>query len=114
MSQETSSPFQVSSRQTVQELLPTCVRCRRLRRKCDTQLPNCRLCEKAGVECIFNDHALNQPLPRAYVQSLLTRLENLKAAKQSLENSSNQFSMNSNQEQPIPGIKEDSTFGSED
>ena len=25
-------------------LLPTCQRCRRLRRKCDTQLPACRLC----------------------------------------------------------------------
>ncbi|KAI1335050.1 hypothetical protein F5Y15DRAFT_428528 [Xylariaceae sp. FL0016] len=70
-----------STRESIRPLLPTCQRCRRLRRKCDTQLPNCRLCEKAGVECAFQDHALKQALPRAYVHSLLVRLDQLRAVK---------------------------------
>ncbi|EPE09322.1 c6 transcription factor [Ophiostoma piceae UAMH 11346] len=69
--------------QQLQQLLPTCQRCRRLRRKCDTQLPNCRPCHRAGVECSIFDHALKQTLPRAYVQSLLTRVEHLEAVKAS-------------------------------
>ncbi|KAF2661507.1 hypothetical protein K491DRAFT_647281 [Lophiostoma macrostomum CBS 122681] len=75
------------SRELAQRLLPTCQRCRRLRRKCDTQLPDCRLCQKAGAECTLFDHALQQSLPRAYVQSLLTRLEHLKTVKDTLETS---------------------------
>ncbi|CAK7233133.1 hypothetical protein SBRCBS47491_008505 [Sporothrix bragantina] len=67
----------------LQQLLPTCQRCRRLRRKCDTQLPNCRPCHRAGVECTIFDHALKQKLPRAYVQSLLTRVRHLEAVKAS-------------------------------
>ncbi|KAF2795988.1 hypothetical protein K505DRAFT_272367 [Melanomma pulvis-pyrius CBS 109.77] len=77
----------MASRELVQQLLPTCQRCRRLRRKCDTQLPDCRLCQKAGAECTFFDHALQQSLPRAYVQSLLTRLEHLKAVRDTLSTS---------------------------
>ncbi|KAF2000356.1 hypothetical protein P154DRAFT_491944 [Amniculicola lignicola CBS 123094] len=77
----------MASRDLIQKLLPTCQRCRRLRRKCDTQLPDCRLCQKAGAECTLFDHALQQALPRAYVQSLLTRLEHLKAVKETLETS---------------------------
>ena len=62
-------------------LLPTCQRCRRLRRKCDTQLPACRLCQKGKAECTFFDHALQQNLPRSYVHGLLTRLSRLRAAQ---------------------------------
>lgn len=54
-----------ATRHALQQSLPTCHRCRRLRRKCDTQLPSCRMCEKAGAECTFYDHALKQTLPRA-------------------------------------------------
>ncbi|KAI1453751.1 hypothetical protein F4805DRAFT_469864 [Annulohypoxylon moriforme] len=71
---------------TVQQLLPTCQRCRRLRRKCDTQLPSCRVCEKAGAECTFHDHALKQTLPRAYVHSLLSRIEYLETIKNGAAN----------------------------
>ncbi|KAJ9137569.1 Positive regulator of purine utilization [Pleurostoma richardsiae] len=70
-----------ATRHALQQSLPTCHRCRRLRRKCDTQLPSCRMCEKAGAECTFYDHALKQTLPRAYVQSLLTRVAHLEAVK---------------------------------
>lgn len=62
-------------------LLPTCQRCRRLRRKCDTNLPACRLCLKGKAECTFFDHALQQTLPRSYVHSLLTRLARLRAVQ---------------------------------
>ncbi|KAK7413260.1 hypothetical protein QQX98_007848 [Neonectria punicea] len=81
-----SAPAQ-STRDTIQQLLPTCERCRRLRRKCDTQLPNCRLCDRAGAECTFYDHALEQALPRAYVQSLLTRVDHLEAVKNGISSS---------------------------
>ncbi|EFX02280.1 c6 zinc finger domain containing protein [Grosmannia clavigera kw1407] len=70
-----------STRHALQQLLPTCQRCRRLRRRCDTQLPNCRPCQRAGAECTIFDHALKQTLPRAYVQSLLIRVEHLEAVK---------------------------------
>ncbi|KAJ9657567.1 hypothetical protein H2198_004213 [Neophaeococcomyces mojaviensis] len=62
-------------------LLPTCQRCRRLRRKCDTQLPACRLCQKGKAECTFFDHALQQTLPRSYVHSLLNRLGRLRSVQ---------------------------------
>lgn len=67
-------------------LLPTCQRCRRLRRKCDTQLPACRLCQKGKAECTFFDHALQQALPRSYVHSLLTRLSRLRAVQATINN----------------------------
>ncbi|KAH8892675.1 hypothetical protein GQ53DRAFT_719125 [Thozetella sp. PMI_491] len=75
-----SVPAEVT-RDSIQQLLPTCQRCKRLRRKCDTQLPSCRVCEKAGAECTLFDHALQQVLPRRYVQSLLRRVEHLEAVK---------------------------------
>ncbi|KAI1372064.1 hypothetical protein F4677DRAFT_273711 [Hypoxylon crocopeplum] len=75
-----SEPARTTSH-SLQQLLPTCQRCRRLRRKCDTQLPNCRPCYRASAECTFYDHALKQSLPRAYVQSLLTRVQHLETVK---------------------------------
>ncbi|KAF2497402.1 hypothetical protein BU16DRAFT_456526 [Lophium mytilinum] len=85
-----------TSRELIQQLLSTCQRCRRLRRKCDTLLPDCRLCRKAGVECYHFDHALQQSLPRAYVHSLLARLEHLEAVKRTAEGPSDQ------QDVPLP------------
>ncbi|EXJ81676.1 hypothetical protein A1O1_07741 [Capronia coronata CBS 617.96] len=69
-------------------LLPTCQRCRRLRRKCDTNLPACRLCQKGKAECTFFDHALQQTLPRSYVHSLLTRLSRLRSVQAAVDGSS--------------------------
>ncbi|KAL2421797.1 hypothetical protein ABEF95_007334 [Exophiala dermatitidis] len=68
-------------------LLPTCQRCRRLRRKCDTNLPACRLCQKGKAECTFFDHALQQTLPRSYVHSLLTRLSRLRSVQATINGS---------------------------
>ncbi|KAH8724325.1 hypothetical protein GQ44DRAFT_708988 [Phaeosphaeriaceae sp. PMI808] len=44
--------------------LPACKRCRECRRGCDTLLPKCRQCLKAGVECVFYDHGRDELLPR--------------------------------------------------
>jgi Fungal Zn(2)-Cys(6) binuclear cluster domain len=44
--------------------LPACKRCRECKRGCDTLLPACHQCAKAGVECIFFDHVLDEYLPR--------------------------------------------------
>ena len=74
----------MSESPSLTSLLPTCQRCRRLRRKCDTTLPSCRLCEKAKAECTFFDHALQLSLPRAYVLQLLTRHDRLKAVQASV------------------------------
>ncbi|KIW81144.1 hypothetical protein Z517_04167 [Fonsecaea pedrosoi CBS 271.37] len=59
--------------------LPSCQRCRRLRKRCDPQMPACRLCQSADVDCTIFDHALQQTLSRKYIQSLVTRLDSLKA-----------------------------------
>lgn len=74
-------PATTISEADLTRLLPTCQRCRRLRRKCDTQLPACRLCQKGKAECTFFDHALQQSLPRSYVYSLLNRLGRLRAVQ---------------------------------
>ncbi|OJJ03405.1 hypothetical protein ASPVEDRAFT_84852 [Aspergillus versicolor CBS 583.65] len=63
----------------IQQLLSTCERCHRLRRKCDTQLPSCRRCEKARADCTIFDHALQESIPRSYVDSLLKRRNALQA-----------------------------------
>lgn len=80
MEQSIPSPT-TSEADALTRLLPTCQRCRRLRRKCDTQLPACRLCQKGKAECTFFDHALQQTLPRSYVHSLLSRLGRLRAVQ---------------------------------
>ncbi|CAK7198837.1 hypothetical protein SEUCBS139899_001504 [Sporothrix eucalyptigena] len=59
---------------TLLESLPACKRCRKNRRRCDTKLPSCANCNKAGVECIFYDHALQEELPRSYIASLVEHL----------------------------------------
>lgn len=56
------------STQNMDELLsslPACRRCRLNKRRCDTQLPSCRNCSKAGTECIFFDHVAGEDLPRS-------------------------------------------------
>ncbi|EUC36357.1 hypothetical protein COCCADRAFT_88441 [Bipolaris zeicola 26-R-13] len=57
--------------------LPACKRCRECRRGCDTLLPKCRQCTKAGVECMFYDHGRNELLPRSYISGLVDRVRRL-------------------------------------
>ncbi|ETS87108.1 hypothetical protein PFICI_00936 [Pestalotiopsis fici W106-1] len=82
-----STPSADDRRNAARQMLPTCQRCRRLRRKCDTELPSCRPCVKAGAECTFHDHALQHALPRSYIDSLLKRVEDLQTAQQSYQQS---------------------------
>ncbi|KAF2477496.1 uncharacterized protein BDR25DRAFT_249503 [Lindgomyces ingoldianus] len=58
--------------------LPACKRCRDCRRGCDTTLPKCRQCTKAGQDCIFFDHGRNEFLPRRhYIAALVDHVRNI-------------------------------------
>ncbi|KAI9737953.1 MAG: hypothetical protein M1834_009323 [Cirrosporium novae-zelandiae] len=63
------------------KLLPSCLRCRRLRRKCDLRLPGCKHCMQVGVSCNFKDPALEEDISRSYVHALKLRYEGLVAKK---------------------------------
>lgn len=54
--------------------LPACERCRTRKTKCDSLLPSCSNCTKAGVECINEDRNLGRAYTRSYVWSLEERL----------------------------------------
>ncbi|KAF1917302.1 hypothetical protein BDU57DRAFT_537000 [Ampelomyces quisqualis] len=59
------------------QALPACKRCRDCRRGCDTLLPKCRQCTKAGAECMFFDHGRNELLPRSYISELVDHVRRL-------------------------------------
>ncbi|KAL3471651.1 hypothetical protein BJX99DRAFT_263051 [Aspergillus californicus] len=58
-------------------MLQTCTRCRNRRIKCDSRLPACANCARNDLECTFHDDALQEDIPRSYIQSLNNRIENL-------------------------------------
>ncbi|KAH8650477.1 hypothetical protein BGZ61DRAFT_524642 [Ilyonectria robusta] len=58
-------------------MLQTCTRCRNRRIKCDSRLPACANCAKSDLECTFRDDALQQDIPRSYIQTLNERIEHL-------------------------------------
>ncbi|PWN53135.1 hypothetical protein IE53DRAFT_211347 [Violaceomyces palustris] len=57
--------------------LPACDRCRARKTKCDAALPACSACVKAGVECVGEDRASGQAVPRSYVWTLEQRVKEL-------------------------------------
>ncbi|KAF2008649.1 hypothetical protein BU24DRAFT_402882 [Aaosphaeria arxii CBS 175.79] len=63
--------------------LPACKRCRDCRRGCDTLLPKCRQCTKAGVECVFFDHGKKEHLNRSYIAKLVDRVREISATSAS-------------------------------
>lgn len=65
--------------------LNACERCRTRKSKCDSLLPSCASCKKAGVECVNKDRATGRAYTRDYVNSLEHRL---KAIEQSENESS--------------------------
>ncbi|KAI4637607.1 hypothetical protein J4E83_000424 [Alternaria metachromatica] len=79
MAAATSKPPTLDLDALIQSL-PACKRCRECRRGCDTLLPKCRQCTKAGVECMFYDHGRNQLLPRSYISELVDRVRNLSSS----------------------------------
>jgi hypothetical protein len=46
------------------KMLPSCQKCKKGRRRCDTNLPACNRCKRLGIECLFYDHNVEQVLPR--------------------------------------------------
>jgi len=50
-----------------------CNRCRLRKNRCDQQLPACKPCEKAGLQCTSFDPLLNRETPRSYVYYLESR-----------------------------------------
>ncbi|KAL4941882.1 hypothetical protein BDV06DRAFT_212297 [Aspergillus oleicola] len=58
-------------------MLQTCSRCRSRRIKCDSRLPACANCARNDLECTFHDDALQEDMPRSYIQSLNKRIEDL-------------------------------------
>ncbi|KAF2657279.1 hypothetical protein K491DRAFT_343774 [Lophiostoma macrostomum CBS 122681] len=74
----TTAPRQVDLEALIQSL-PACRRCRDCRRGCDTLLPRCKQCTKAGVECMFYDHGRNEYLPRSYIAELIEHVRRITA-----------------------------------
>lgn len=60
----------------IQRKLPACERCRNRKQKCDSVLPSCSNCMKAGIECINHDRALGRTVSRSYLWSLEEKLKN--------------------------------------
>ncbi|KAL2833332.1 hypothetical protein BDW59DRAFT_78164 [Aspergillus cavernicola] len=58
-------------------MLQTCSRCRSRRIKCDSRLPACANCARNDLECTFHDDALQEAIPRSYIQSLNKRIDDL-------------------------------------
>lgn len=54
--------------------LPACVRCRTRKTKCDSLLPACSNCAKAGVECTNKDNAVGKEVSRSYLLALEERV----------------------------------------
>ncbi|KAF2269995.1 hypothetical protein CC78DRAFT_188469 [Lojkania enalia] len=73
-----SAPTDIDLDALIQSL-PACKRCRDCRRGCDTLLPKCRQCTKAGVDCIFYDHGRNELFPRSYISELVDHVRRLSA-----------------------------------
>ncbi|KAL1890445.1 hypothetical protein Sste5346_008273 [Sporothrix stenoceras] len=62
-----------------------CTRCRKRRIRCDLQLPACKNCRLADVECFFWDNALGQEMPCSYLYSLRQRVAGLKRDMEAIQ-----------------------------
>ncbi|PVH95361.1 hypothetical protein DM02DRAFT_660216 [Periconia macrospinosa] len=60
---------------TLIQSLPACQRCRECRRGCDTTLPKCRQCHKAGVDCVYRDHGRAEFVSRSYIADLVDHVK---------------------------------------
>ncbi|KAI9166511.1 Positive regulator of purine utilization [Paramyrothecium foliicola] len=52
-----------------------CLRCQRRKIRCDGELPACKHCRNAGVQCADGESARLKDLPRAYITTLKERVE---------------------------------------
>uniref|UniRef100_A0A060SYU7 ARAD1A19866p n=1 Tax=Blastobotrys adeninivorans TaxID=409370 RepID=A0A060SYU7_BLAAD len=62
--------------------LPACERCRIRKTKCDSQLPSCSNCSKAGAECINKDRVLGRVVSRSYMLSLERHIQTFEDGRQ--------------------------------
>ncbi|KIV92822.1 hypothetical protein PV10_04088 [Exophiala mesophila] len=74
-----SDELQPTDFEALVQLLSACKRCRKSRKRCDTQLPACANCSRAGTDCVFFDHVSKEMLPRRYVASMISHLKQLEA-----------------------------------
>lgn len=63
--------------------LQVCNRCRKRRIRCDLQLPSCKNCRVADVECVFWDESLHQDISYSYLHSLKQKVQSLQLELQS-------------------------------
>ncbi|KAH8691389.1 hypothetical protein BGW36DRAFT_438990 [Talaromyces proteolyticus] len=75
-----------------------CIRCRKRKIRCDLQLPSCKNCKLADVECLFWDDSLGQKIPCSYLHSLRQKVLGLKSqietAQEQCRGSSNDLRAN--------------------
>ncbi|CUM56146.1 unnamed protein product [Debaryomyces tyrocola] len=64
----------IEDSQNGQRRLPACERCRSRKTKCDSQLPLCANCAKAGVECMHKHKVLGKEITRSHLWSLEERI----------------------------------------
>ncbi|KAH8690800.1 hypothetical protein BGW36DRAFT_411575 [Talaromyces proteolyticus] len=57
--------------------LQVCSRCRKRKIKCDLQLPTCKNCRIADVECLFWDDSLGREISCSYLHSLQQKVASL-------------------------------------
>ncbi|KAL6400168.1 fungal specific transcription factor domain-containing protein [Ilyonectria robusta] len=59
--------------------MTACARCRQKKRRCDQQLPSCRLCRLAGTDCVEYDTVAGRQVPRSYIPKLERRIAYLES-----------------------------------
>lgn len=79
----------VEEDQSNRRRLPACERCRIRKTKCDSQLPSCSNCVKAGVECMNKDKVLGKSVTRNYAWSLEERFRAFEGEQSLLEQQTN-------------------------
>lgn len=60
-------------------MLPSCIICKKRKKKCDFNLPSCKHCESMGTQCEYYDEGLDNNVPREYLKSLNDNIIALKS-----------------------------------
>ena len=51
-------------------MLPSCILCKKRKKRCDFNLPSCKHCKSMGTQCEYFDEGLGNNVPREYLKSL--------------------------------------------
>lgn len=57
--------------------MQACDRCHARKTRCDRRMPQCSACEKVGAACLHVDKIRQRQLPRGYMDSMETKLQEL-------------------------------------